>query len=47
MNPGTIDWIRQRAASEFLNFERFENREDSSDIDDLLMKSIASIQIVF
>ena len=50
-NPGTIVRIRQKVACRFScvflskfcqNFERLENREDSSDFDDFLTKSIAS-----
>ena len=41
MNLGTIGWIRRKVASEFSNFKRLKNPEDSSDFDDSWMKSIA------
>ena len=47
INPGTIDRIRQKVAGEFSNFERLKNREDSSEFDDFLTKSIVTTQTCF
>ena len=44
MNPGTIDWIRPKVASEF---SKLENREDGSDFDDFWTELIASVQTFF
>ena len=47
INLGTIGWIRPKVASEFSNFERLKNREDSSDFDDFWTESIATTQTFF
>ena len=47
INPGTIGRIHQQVAGEFSNFERLKNREDSSEFDDFLTKSIATTQTFF
>ena len=41
-DPGMIGWIRQKVASAFSNFKRLKNREDSSDFNDFLTKSITA-----
>ena len=46
-NPGTIGRIRQKMACKISNFERLKNREDTSDFDDFLMKTIASTRSIF
>ena len=46
-NPGTIGRIRQKMACKIVNFERLKNREDNSDFDDFLTKTIASTRSSF
>ena len=46
-NPGRIGRIRQKMACEFSNFKRLKNREDGSDFDDFLTKTLATARSSF